>query len=88
MDEQRQDGQLEPTYSSSVEILDVTLKTCRRQWAIGRGGKRGSAIYVLMAQHDDDDNNMHSHTHTHTHTHIYIYIYIYIYICGCICECL
>ena len=31
VDEQRQDGQLEPTYSSSVPILDVTQKTCQKQ---------------------------------------------------------
>ena len=29
MDEQGQDNQLEPTYSSSVPIRDVALKTCR-----------------------------------------------------------
>ena len=52
---QRQDDQLEPTYSSSVSIPDVTLKTCRKQWTIGRGGERGSGISVLMARHDDDD---------------------------------
>ena len=43
MDEQRQDDQLEPTYSSSVPIRDVGLKTCRKQWTIGRGGERGSS---------------------------------------------
>ena len=48
MDEQRQDDQLEPTYSSSVTIRDVTLKTCRMQWAIGRGGESGSGISVLI----------------------------------------
>ena len=31
MDEQRQDDQLEPTYSSSVPILNVILKTWRKQ---------------------------------------------------------
>ncbi len=55
MDEQRQDDQLEPTYSSSVPIRDVALKTCRKQWAIGRCGERGSGISVLIARHDDDD---------------------------------
>ena len=54
MDKQRQDDQLEPTYSSSVPIWDVALKTYRKQWTIEKGGKRGSRISVLMAQHDDD----------------------------------
>ena len=49
MDEQRQDDQLEPTYSSSVPIWDVGLKTCRKQWTIGMDGERGSGISVLMA---------------------------------------
>ena len=47
-DEQRQDVQLEHTYSSSVMILDVAQKTCQGQWMIGRGGERGSEISVLM----------------------------------------
>ena len=55
MDEQRQDDQLEPTYSSSVLIRDVALKTCRKQWTIEKGGEKGSKISVLMARHDDDD---------------------------------
>ena len=55
MDEQRQDVQLEPTYSSSVPIRDVALRTYRRQWTIGRGGDRGSEISVLIARHEDDD---------------------------------
>ena len=70
MAEQKQDDQLEHTYSSYVRIRDVALKTYRRRWTIGRGGERGSGISVLTARHDDDDD---------THTHIYIYIYIYIY---------
>ena len=40
MDEQKKDDQLEPTYSSSVLIPDVAQKPCRKQWMIGRGGKR------------------------------------------------
>ena len=66
MANQKQDDQLEHTYSSYVMIRDVTLKTCQRWWMIGRRGERGSGIYVLVARHDDDD--------------IYIYIYIYIFI--------
>ena len=54
MDEQTQDDQLEPTYSSSVPIRDVTLKTCQKQWTIKKSGKRGLGISVLMARHDVD----------------------------------
>ena len=58
MDEQRQDDQLEPTYNSSVPIRDVVLKTCRKQWTIGRGGERGPGRFVLKARHDDDDDDI------------------------------
>ena len=71
---QKQDEQFEHTFSSYVRIRAVALKTCRRQWTIGRSGKRGSGISVIAARHDDD-------------MYIYIYIiiimscrYIYIYI--------
>ena len=60
MNEQRQDDQLEPTYSSSVPIWDVSLKTCRKQWTIEKGGAKESGIAVLMAQHDDDDDDFNS----------------------------
>ena len=53
MDEQRQDNQLEPTYSSSVPIWYVALKTCQKQWAIEKGGEKGSGISVLMARYDN-----------------------------------
>ena len=53
MDEQRQNDQLEPTYSSSVSIWYVALKTYLKQWTKGRGGERGSGISVLIARHDD-----------------------------------
>ena len=43
-----------PTYSSSVYIRGVALKTCRKRWTIGRGGERGSGISLLMARQDDD----------------------------------
>ena len=59
MDEQRQNNQLEPTYSSSVLIWDVVLKTCWKQWTIGRGGERGSGISMLMVRHNDDDDDNH-----------------------------
>ena len=55
MANQKQDDQLEHSYSSYVMIRDVTPKTCRRQWMIGRRGERGSGISVLAARHDDDD---------------------------------
>ena len=42
MDEQRQDGHLEPIYNSSVLIQDVALKTYRERWTIETGGERGS----------------------------------------------
>ena len=57
MDEQRQDDQLEPTYSSSVPIWDVVLKTCRKQWTTEKGGEIGSRISVLIARRDDDDDD-------------------------------
>ena len=60
MAKQKQDDQLEHTYSSYVRIRDVALKTCQKRWMIGRGGDRGSGISVLVARYDDD---------------IYIYIY-------------
>ena len=58
--EQKQDDQYESTYSCSVRIRDVALKTCQKRWTIRRIGERGSRISVLAARHDD----------------IYIYIYI------------
>ena len=57
MAKQKQDDQLEHTYSSCVRILDVALKTCQRRWTIGRSGERGSGIFVLTARHDDDDDD-------------------------------
>ena len=62
MAKQKQDDQPELTYSSYVRTQDVTQKTCRRRWMIGRSGERVSRISVLVARYDDDD--------------IYIYIYI------------
>ena len=55
MDKQRKDDQLEPTYSSSVPIRDVALKTCQKQWTVEKGGEKGSGISVQMARLDDDD---------------------------------
>ena len=53
---QKQDDQLELTYSNYVRTQDVTLKTFRRRWVIGRSGERESGISVLAARHDDDDD--------------------------------
>ena len=56
MDVQEWDDQHELTYSNYVRTQDVTLKTCRRWWMIGRNGERGSGISALAARHDDDDS--------------------------------
>ena len=56
MAKQKQDDQLEHTYSSYVRIRDVALKTCKWRWTIGRSAERGSGISMLVAQHDDDDD--------------------------------
>ena len=53
MAEQKQDGLLEHTYSGSVRIRDVALKTSLSFIASGRSGERGSGISVLAARHDD-----------------------------------
>ena len=58
MAEQKQDDQLEHTYSSYVRIRDVALKTWLRRWTIGRSGERGSGTSVLAARHDDDDDEL------------------------------
>ena len=57
MAKQKQDDQLERTYSSYVRIRDVALKTCQRWGMIGRNGERGTGISVLAARHDDDDDD-------------------------------
>ena len=54
---QKQDDQLEHTFSSYVRIRDVALKTYQRRWTVGRSGERGSGISVLTARHDDDDDD-------------------------------
>ena len=58
MAEQKQDDQLEHTYSSYVRIRDVAPKTCQRWWTIGKSGEKGSGIPVLAARHDDDDDDI------------------------------
>ena len=57
MAEQKQDDQLEHTYSSYVRIRDVALKTYQRRWTIARSGERESGILVLAARNDDDDDD-------------------------------
>ena len=57
MAKQKQDDQPELTYSSYVRTQDVTQKTCRRRWTIGKSGERWSRISVLAARHDDDDDD-------------------------------
>ena len=54
MVEQKQDDQLEHTYSSYVRIREVALNTYQRRWTIGKSGERVSGISVLAARHDDD----------------------------------
>ena len=54
---QKQDDQLERTFSSYVRIQDVVLKTYLGRWTIGRSGERGSGISMLPARDDDDDDD-------------------------------
>ena len=56
MDEQMQEDLLEPTYSSSVLIQDVDLKSCRKQWTIEKGDEKGSRISVLIERHEDHED--------------------------------
>ena len=56
MAEQKRGDHLGPTYSGSVRIRSVALRTCRKRWTVGRGGERGSGVYVLMVLQDDDDD--------------------------------
>ena len=77
MDKQKQDNQLEPAYSSFVPIRDVALKTCRKQWTIGRGGEKG--ISVLMARHDDDEHITEKKESKFTNTCTYILVNVDVY---------
>ena len=76
MAKQKQDNQPKLTYSSYMRIRDVTQKTSRRRWMIGRSGERGSGISVLAARHDDDDIYIYIYTHRHILTHVYIHMYV------------
>ena len=77
---QKQDDQLEHTYSSSARIRDIALKTCQKRFMIGRSGERGSRISMLAARHDDDDDddiyNMSFPLYVYIRTHIQIYVYV------------
>ena len=53
---QKQDDQLERTFSSYVRIQDVVLKTYLGRWTMRRSGERGSGISVLPVRYDDDDD--------------------------------
>ena len=57
MAKQKQNDQLEDTYSSYVRIRDVALKTCQKWWMIGRIGERGPWISVLAVRYNDDDDD-------------------------------
>ena len=46
------------SYSNSVSIWDVALRTCQKQWTIWRGGERGSRISVLIVQLDNVDDDV------------------------------
>ena len=95
MAKQKQDDQLEHTYSIYVRIRDVALKTCQRRWMIGRSGERGSRISLLAAWHNDDDIYVQLRNkkineyillifvflHDILAWHKFIYIYIYMYVC-------
>ena len=70
---QKQDDQLERTFSSYVRIQDVVLKTYLGRWTIGRSGERGSGISVLPARYDDDDVCVRGCVNELTHVVSYVY---------------
>ena len=55
---QKQGGQLEPRYNSSVRIRGVAMGTYRKRWTIEKCVERGSGMSVQMAQDDDDDDDI------------------------------
>ena len=93
MANQKQDDQLEHSYSSYVMIRDVTMKTCRRRWMIERRGERGPEISVLVAGPDDDDDddtkpNWSHHVPCSITKKSFVNIYIWGYVCILISVCL
>ena len=45
------------TSGTYIQQVCSGMKTCRKQWGIGKGGVKGSGISVLMARDDDDDDD-------------------------------
>ena len=45
---QKQDDQLEHTFSSYERIWDVALKTYQRRWTIGRSGDMTMIIIIII----------------------------------------
>ena len=39
-----------------MQIRDVELKTCQKQWAIEKDGEKGPEVSVLIVRDDDDDD--------------------------------
>ena len=75
---QKQDDQLERTFSSYVRIQVVVLKTNLGRWTIGRSGERGSGISVLPARYDDDDDILYTLGHIVNWVQIELYWIIFI----------
>ena len=82
MADQRQDDQLEHTYSSYVRIRDVALETCQGRWMIRRSGERGSGISVLAARYDDDDCCKRLNAAEIVYDIMLLFI-----VCVCVCVC-
>ena len=69
-------GRLARTYIQQLCVdTGVALKTSRKWWTIGRGGKRGSGISVLMTGQDDNDDDIVLDLFPLSLIYIYIYIY-------------
>ena len=84
MAQQKQDDQLEPTYSWSVRIRDIALRTNQNRRTIGRSGDRGSGISMLAARHEDDDMVLSHWLSSITKT---THVLLYISMCVCVCVC-
>ena len=79
MAEQKQDDQIEHTYSSYVRIRDSPedlpeAMNDREKW------RERVRISVLAARHDNNDDD-----YIYISIYIYIYIYSYIYMCVGVC---
>ena len=86
MDEQRLDDQLEPVYSSSVLMQDVSWKTCRERWTIETGGDRGSGKSVLATRNDDDDDDSDASLFFYIFAGLiltlWLFLFIYLFLCS------